>query len=75
MTRIFFRMAFCKDAVSFETKGKGASMELTFLVSPKDGASRTEEGKTPAPRVIRNPYEFPSKPILRAYGSGKRSSM
>ena len=23
------------------------------------------------PGVIRNPYEFPSKPILRAYGSGE----
>ena len=32
----FFRMAFCKDAVCFETKGKkGASMELTFHCQPQ----------------------------------------
>ena len=69
----FFRMAFCKDAVSFETKGKkGASMELTFHCQPQRWSVEGQKKvKLLRPGVIRNPYEFPSKPILRAYGSGE----
>lgn len=37
----FFRMAFCKDAVSFETKGKKVrAWSLPSIASPRDGASK-----------------------------------
>ena len=56
----FFRMAFCKDAVSFETKGKkGASMELTFHCQPQRWSIEGQKKvKLLRPGVIRNPYEF-----------------
>ena len=69
----FFRMAICKDAVSFETKGnKGASMELTFHCrSQRWSIEGQKKVKLLRPGVIRNPYAFPGKPVLRAYGSAE----
>ena len=68
----FFRMAICKEAISFEPKrGKGATMKLVFHCQPQrwsvDGQRKlilTRE------TTLRNPYEFHAKPIIRVYGSG-----
>ena len=68
----FFRMAICKDALAFEPKrGKGATMKLVFHCQPQrwsiDGQRRIlmeESG------VMKNPFSFRSKPIIRVYGSG-----
>lgn len=69
----FFRMATCKDVVSFDVKGrKGASMELKFHCQPQRWSIEGQRKvKLEKPGVIRNPYAFPSKPIIRAYGSGE----
>lgn len=69
----FFRMGICKSAISFEPKrNKGATMELTFHCQPQrwsvDGQRKlllTRE------TTLRNPYDFPAKPIIRVYGSGE----
>ena len=69
----FFRLATCKDAVSFESKrGKGASMKLVFHCQPQRWSVEGQRklylsGGT----VIRNPYEFPAKPVIRVYGNGE----
>lgn len=69
----FFRMGICKEAIAFEPKrNKGATMKLTFHCQPQrwsvDGQRkvRLEQGG-----VIRNPYEFHAKPIIRVYGTGE----
>lgn len=69
----FFRMAICKDALAFDVKGKkGASMELKFHCQPQrwsvEGQRKIRMERS---GVIRNPYAFPSKPIIRVYGSGE----
>ena len=47
-------------------------MELTFHCQPQRWSIEGQKKvKLLRPGVIRNPYEFPSKPILRAYGSGE----
>lgn len=69
----FFRMGICREAIAFEPKrNRGAAMKLTFHCQPQrwsvDGQRkmRLEQGG-----VIRNPYDFPAKPIIRVYGSGE----
>ena len=69
----FFRMATCKEAVAFEvSRNKGASMELKFHCQPQrwsiEGQRKVRMDRA---GVLLNPYEFPSKPIIRAYGSGE----
>ena len=69
----FFRLAFCKDAVSFEPKrNKGATMKLTFHCQPQrwsvEGQRKIELTES---ATLRNPYDFPAKPIIRVYGSGE----
>lgn len=68
----FFRMAICKDALSFSPKrGKGATLQLTFHCQPQrwsiEGQRkiRMEQSGT-----LKNPFSFRSKPIIRVYGSG-----
>ncbi len=68
----FFRLGFCKEAISFSPKrNKGASMKLTFHCQPQrwsvEGQRRIRLEKE---STIRNPYDFPAKPIIRVYGSG-----
>lgn len=68
----FFRMAICKDALSFEPKrGKGASMKLVFHCQPQrwsiDGQRRIRMEES---GIMKNPFSFRSKPIIRVYGSG-----
>lgn len=69
----FFRLALCREALSFEVKGKkGASMELKFHCQPQRWSVEGQKKvRMDAPGVIRNPYAFPSKPIIRAYGDGE----
>ena len=69
----FFRLAICKDAVEFETKRrKGASMTLTFHCQPQRWSVEGQRKLyLDAGTVLRNPYEFPAKPIIRVYGSGE----
>lgn len=71
----FFRLAVCKDAVSFESKrGKGTSMKLTFHCQPQRWSMEGQRKlHIPQSTVIRNPYEFPAKPIIRVYGNGEGS--
>lgn len=69
----FFRMALCKEAVTFDVKGKkGAGMELKFHCQPQRWSVEGQRKvRMDAPGVLRNPYEFPSKPVIRVYGSGE----
>ena len=69
----FFRMGICKEAVAFEPKrDKGATMKLVFHCMPQrwsvDGQRkiRMERGG-----IIKNPFGFKAKPIIRVYGSGE----
>lgn len=69
----FFRMGICKNALAFEPKrGKGATMELTFHCQPQrwsvEGQRKLLLTKE---TVIKNPFSFSAKPILRVYGSGE----
>lgn len=69
----FFRMATCREAIAFETKGnKAASMELKFHCQPQrwsiEGQRKVRMDRV---GVLLNPYEFSSKPIIRAYGGGE----
>ncbi len=68
----FFRMAVCKDALAFEPKrGKGATMKLVFHCQPQrwsiDGQRRIRLEES---GVMKNPFPFRAKPIIRVYGSG-----
>ena len=67
----FFRLAICKDAVEFETKRRnGASMTLTFHCQPQRWSVEGQRKLyLDAGTVLRNPYEFPAKPVIRVYGN------
>lgn len=69
----FFRMGICKEALSFEVKGqKAARMELKFHCQPQRWSIEGQRKiRMDQPGIIRNPYAFPSKPIIRVYGSGE----
>ena len=69
----FFRLAICKEAVSFDTKrDKGAAMKLTFHCQPQRWSVEGQRKLLlTESTVIRNPYEFHSKPMIRVYGSGE----
>lgn len=69
----FFRMATCKEALAFDVKGKkGASMELKFHCQPQRWSVEGQRKvRMEHPGAIRNPYAFPSRPLIRAYGSGE----
>lgn len=68
----FFRMAICKDAISFSPqRGKAATLKLIFHCQPQrwsiDGQRSiymTSGG------TLKNPFSFRAKPIIRVYGSG-----
>ena len=69
----FFRLAFCKDAVAFTPKrNKAATMKLTFHCQPQrwsvEGQRKIELTES---ATLRNPYDFPAKPIIRVYGDGE----
>ena len=69
----FFRMGICKDTVAFTPKrNKGASMKLVFHCQPQrwsvDGQRRIILDRE---AVLRNPYAFAAKPVIRVYGSGE----
>lgn len=69
----FFRMATCKEALAFDVKGKkGASMELKFHCQPQRWSVEGQRKvRMEHPGAIRNPYAFPSRLLIRAYGSGE----
>ena len=69
----FFRMGTCVSAISFDVKRqKSASMELKFHCQPQRWSIEGQKKvRLDHPGIIRNPYAFPSKPIIRAYGSGE----
>lgn len=69
----FFRMGLCREVITFESKSsKGVSMKLTFHCQPQrwsvDGQRKIRLDKG---GVLRNPFAFPSKPLIRVYGSGE----
>lgn len=70
----FFRLAVYKSAIAFETttNHKAAKMELTFHCQPQrwsvDGQRKV---KLNSPGAIRNPFAFPSKPLIRVYGGSE----
>lgn len=66
----FFRMAVCKNAVSFEvTAQKAARMELTFHCQPQRWSV---EGQHPillnSRTAMKNPFAFPAQPLFKVYG-------
>ena len=69
----FFRMGICKDAIAFTPKrNQGATMKLIFHCQPQrwsvDGQRKVSLSQA---SVLRNPYAFVAKPIIRIYGAGE----
>ena len=68
----FFRMAVCREAVEFEVTGqKAAKMDLVFHCKPQRWSV---EGQKPIRMeeagILRNPFNFPSQPVIRVFGEG-----
>ena len=68
----FFRMAICKDALSFSPKkGKAATLKLVFHCQPQRWSVEGQQVvRMEAGGVLKNPFAFRSKPIIRVYGTG-----
>lgn len=69
----FFRMAVCTEAIDFEVKRqKAASMTLKFNCKPQRWSVDGQKAiRLDAPSQLRNPYRFPSQPLIRVYGEGE----
>lgn len=68
----FFRMAVCREAVEFDVTGqKAAKMDLVFHCKPQRWSV---EGQKPIRMeeagILRNPFNFPSQPVIRVFGEG-----
>ncbi len=74
----FYRMAMCTQAVEFEVENNfGAQMTLTFSCKPQRYAVSGDSTTTftSSGRTITNPYEFPSQPNIRVYGSSRTGTL
>ena len=70
----FFRLATCVSALEFEpTKNhKGARMEVVFHCQPQRwSVAGQHKVRMDVPGILRNPYAFHAKPLIRVYGTGE----
>lgn len=68
----FFRMAVCTEALEFTVKSqRAATMKLKFNCKPQRWSVTGQRVvRLEQPGTIRNPFRFPSQPLIRVYGSG-----